>query len=374
MRVLIVAGEYPSAFAGGIASVAKDLCTEFDKCRIEYSVVCPKRYEIAGRSGIFVGGGGVGPLYHVAFGLAFRKWLVNEGNRWDVVHYHLPSALGALLFAPVARHALATVHTTAEGFRKYLYGAMSYASLGKKDWVHKGGYARFLAFLEGLALGKIRNIVAVSEGVKKELVDWYAREGVEVVHNGIHMDFSPPDTTKRQPSNKPIVLQAGRLVAQKGILFGIEALAQVTADCHCLVAGIGPLHRKADRTSRNKGVSVEFLGAVPREQLYEVYRQAHILLMPSFYEGLPMVGIEGAASSLPLAAFQGARVNDIVCVENQRLICKTGDVKELGRVIEYLLRDSEARNRIGADNRERALDLFNSSRMAQEYIRIYHTL
>ena len=44
------------------------------------------------------------------------------------------------------------------------------------------------------------------------------------------------------------------------------------------------------------GLKVHIHGALPQKSLAEIMRHSHILLLPSFYEGLPLVILEGLAS------------------------------------------------------------------------------
>jgi glycosyltransferase involved in cell wall biosynthesis len=50
------------------------------------------------------------------------------------------------------------------------------------------------------------------------------------------------------------------------------------------------------------GEKARFYGALPQESLAEIMRQSHILVLPSFYEGLPLVLLEGLASGCRIVA------------------------------------------------------------------------
>jgi glycosyltransferase involved in cell wall biosynthesis len=45
-----------------------------------------------------------------------------------------------------------------------------------------------------------------------------------------------------------------------------------------------------------KDISLDFLGLLSQQELAEVFRSAHLLVLPSFYEGLPLVVVEALAS------------------------------------------------------------------------------
>ena len=377
MRIAVISGEYPSEKAGGIGSVVYDLCKEFDKMDIDYTVFCTKEFERSENRTdklIFLSAWGIHPLYDIMFGLSFKKFLEKEKEKWDIFHFHLPTALGPLLFSDDLKDkTVVTFHTTTEGYNKYVYQRLPFKYLNWNEKILKLGYIKIATFLEKIALNNATNITAVSQGVREELTLFYGvnEDEVKVINNGININkLHPPITSEEK--DKPLILYVGRLVAQKGIFLGIEALSRIKKkEFNFLVVGKGPLRNKLNQYARKKGIPVKFLGYVKNDELYRIYSNSDILLMPSFYEGLPTVGIEGAGSGLPIVAFDGARVEDIVCKENKEFIVRTGDIKALSECIEYLLDNDKERKNIGRKNRKNVLKNFNSEKMAKEYIKIY---
>jgi len=371
---MIISGEYPSEKAGGIASVVYSLCKEFNKEKIEFKIVCTKKYKFEGQEGIFLNAWGRYPILDITFGLNFKKLLEKEkNNEWDIFHFHLPNAQGPLLFSKdLINKIVVTFHTTYEGYNKYLYQKLPFKYLNWNEKILKLGYIKISTMIEKIALSNATKVTAVSRGVRDELSLFYGKKEVEIINNGI--DVSKLHAPNLKEKDRPTILYVGRLVAQKGIFLGIEALSRIKKDFDFLIVGKGPLRNKLEEYSRKKDVSAKFLGFVGIEELYGLYSKSDILLMPSLYEGLPMVGIEGAGSGLPIAAFDGARVEDIVCEENEELIVRAGDVKALSESIEYLLDNEDERKKIGRKNRENVLKNFNSKIMAKKYIQIYKEL
>ncbi len=374
MRIAIISGEYPSEKAGGIGSVVYDLCREFDRMNVEYTIFCTKKFERTTNRAVFLNAWGMHPVLDITFGLSFKKFLKKEKNNWDIFHFHLPNARGPLLFSKDLKDkVLVTFHTTAEGYNRYVYQKLSFGYLNWNEKILKLGYIKIATFLEKIALSNATNVTAVSQGVGEELISFYGVDEVKVVNNGIDISKLHVPSTSEE-NDKPTILYVGRLVAQKGIFLGIEALSRIKKDFDFLIVGRGHLRNKLEEYSRKKGVPAKFLGFVKIEKLYSIYSKSDILLMPSFYEGLPTVGIEGAGSGLPIAAFDGARVEDIVCEKNKELIVRTGDVKALGEIIEYLLDNEDERKIIGKKNRKNVLKNFNSKRMAEEYVKVYEEM
>ena len=54
--------------------------------------------------------------------------------------------------------------------------------------------------------------------------------------------------------------------------------------------------------AKELGEKVHIHGALPQQRLAEILRHAHILVLPSFFEGLPLVILEGLASGCRIVA------------------------------------------------------------------------
>lgn len=373
MKVLLVSGEYPGKKAGGIGSITYHLCKEFDKREVEYKVVCTREFDFEINRMVSLSVWGMQPISYFSFGFNFKRFLEKEKSNWDVFHFHLPNALGPLMFSSCVKHkTIVTVHTTSKGYEEYLYRYCPFKYLNWKEKISKLGYIKLPIALEKLALRNSREIVAVSDGVKNELECWYGQENVRVIRNCI--DTSKLHVPKYSNNDRHRILFVGRLVAQKGIFLGIDALARIKVNYEFLIVGTGPLRSKLEEYCRKKGVNARFLGYVEDNELYKLYSESDLLLLPSFYEGLPTVALEAAGSGLPIVAFRGARVDEIVCEENRNFIVETGNIYKLSENIEYLLNNKKIKERIGRKNREKVLKNFNGEKMANEYIRLYETI
>ncbi|CEG12373.1 hypothetical protein MSIBF_A220001 [groundwater metagenome] len=372
MRILIVSGESISKSAGGIGSVVYELCKEFDKRKIFYKVVYSNRFKFETEKGVFIHDvsptlSPLGPI----FGLNFKRFIKKEKDNWDIIHFHLPSAQQPLLFFNNSKSkSIVTFHTTWKGYEEYVYSKIPFRYLKWNERISKVGGLKYLILLEKMALKNATSISTVSSGVKNEINLWYSTKKVNIINNGIFTDeFCPDNNLKKE--DKFTILYVGRLSLQKGIFLGIDALANIKGDFNFLVAGEGELYKKLKEYCSKKCVPARFFGRVAREYINKIYSKSDILLMPSLYEGLPVVGIEGACMGLPIVAFEGARVEDIVCEENKQYISRTGDVKALSKSIQYLMENDYERRTIGRKNREIILKNFTAEKMAEKYIKSY---
>lgn len=102
-------------------------------------------------------------------------------------------------------------------------------------------------------------------------------------------------------SSTLVIGHIGRFVAQKNHTFLIDIFNEIhkkNSDSKLLLAGQGPLVNdiKEKVNKLNLNDSVTFLGQ--RSDSNELYQAFDIFLLPSLYEGLPVVGVEAQAAGL----------------------------------------------------------------------------
>jgi len=130
-----------------------------------------------------------------------------------------------------------------------------------------------------------------------------------VIPNAIEVERFVYDEQIRQTlrsryglSNKRVIGHIGRFADQKNHEFLLElfrALHARAKDTFLVLLGEGELLAKMQQKVQSLGLTqdVLFLGNVPNAN--EWYQAFDIFLLPSHYEGLPVVGIEAQAAGLP---------------------------------------------------------------------------
>jgi len=102
--------------------------------------------------------------------------------------------------------------------------------------------------------------------------------------------------------NLPLLLQALWRVRQLGMAFGLE------------IVGDGPLRTslEAQSVALKLTDAVQFVGALPHENIVDKMRAADIFVLSSIYEGFPRVIMEAAACQLPLLCTDVSGVRDVI--------------------------------------------------------------
>ena len=171
--------------------------------------------------------------------------------------------------------------------------------------------------------------------------------------------FTPPLSP---PPSPWILLTVGRLVPRKGIDTVIQALPSLLAefpDLRYVIAGEGPDRRRLEELAKELGVlgRIEFLGYVPDDKLPEIYRSAHIFVMPTreeagaSMEGFGIVFLEASASGLPVVAGRSGGAVEAVRDGETGLLVPPNDPGVLAQALLRLLRHPELRQQMGTTGR-----------------------
>lgn len=196
--------------------------------------------------------------------------------------------------------------------------------LGRPSAVERN-FRRFKAPLQ-IALGWLTvraadRVLAPSAATAAELRRDYRVGEVAVVPNA--MGESGPegaeDTAKRQGAGREAgyLLIVGRLRIRKGVdvlLAAIPELLRRQPAARLLVAGDGEHRAALERAAAalDLGKAVTFLGKVDAAGVRTLLRGAAALVVPSIYEGMPLVVLEAMEASVPVVASRVSGIPEVV--------------------------------------------------------------
>jgi len=147
---------------------------------------------------------------------------------------------------------------------------------------------------------RAKRVVAVSTFTRSLALQKYAVD-IQVIPNGVDLKALDPGEICLKPV--PRILFSGRFVPQKNPLLFVRTLAGLKdLDWTCLMLGDGALRPEVEAEIRRCGLKdrIGLTGWLKPEEVLEWYRQSDILFMPSFSEGLPVVGVQALAMGLAL--------------------------------------------------------------------------
>jgi glycosyltransferase involved in cell wall biosynthesis len=195
--------------------------------------------------------------------------------------------------------------------------------------------------------------------------------------SGVDIDAMTPSPEPAEPITLAFV---GRLVESKGIrtlLAAHDRLGQRGRDIQLLIAGLPdpanptsiPPQEIEAWTRRPK---VKHLGFV--EDIGSLWASAHIAVLPSHREGLPLSLLEAAACGRPLVATDVPGCRDIARDGLNALLVPLHDTDALTDAIDHLALDPQLRRKFGRAGRELVELQFSSQRIGRDLVALYRRL
>ena len=223
----------------------------------------------------------------------------------------------------------------------------------------------------GLANPEAWNVaIAVSGRVAEEARRRLPGREIRAVANGVEVPDEPP---VRERSETLRVVFAGRLAhAQKGVLL-LPEIVRLAGDVHLDVLGDGPDRGALEKALVAAGVSdrVTLHGMVAPEEALAAFARADALLMPSFFEGLPVTLLEAMAAGCVPVVSRLPGITDAVVEEGvSGRFAPVGQASEFAARLVELAADPERRRQLSLAARERIRQSFSVDAMVGGYLEV----
>ena len=152
---------------------------------------------------------------------------------------------------------------------------------------------------------RLEGVMALSESQKREIVELYgfSAGNIYVVGAGFNDELF---TFSEKPKPDPVqIIYAGKLSNSKGVPWMLKAFSDIKDlnwKLHLVGSGSGKEKEECIRLANELGDKVVIHGAVHQNELAGIMKRSHIFILPSFYEGLPLVVLEALASGCRIIA------------------------------------------------------------------------
>lgn len=215
-----------------------------------------------------------------------------------------------------------------------------------------------ITLLDALTNRLSSTILAVSHSTCNFLLSHEDLDPAQVVllPNAVNTEhFYPPEShvkvaAKRELGFDPecfLVAGIGRLVPQKNFptfLSAFSLLFRQRPHCRFVIAGTGPEEANLRRIAAELGISGCFLGFLADTRRF--YHACDTLLLPSFYEGLPVTALEAMASGIPVVASTVDGLQDLIRSGENGFLSRTQQPEEFAKLLLHLHDSFDERKRI----------------------------
>lgn len=396
LKVALLTREYPPENYGGAGVHVQYLAREL-KSRVDLGVYCfgaPRAAEEVKAT--------------------FTPWDALDGAEPELAALRTLSVDLAMVKA-LAGRKLAHSHTwyanMAGHFAKLAYGiphVMTSHSLEPlRPWKAEqlgGGYA-ISSFCERTAIEACDAVIAVSQGMKADILRAYpavSPDRVHVIYNGID-----PQLYQRSADTgvlarygidpeRPYVVFVGRITRQKGIVHLLRAARHLKAGSNLVLCAGEPdtpeigaeVRSLVAELERERGGVITIEKMMPREELVQVLSAARVFCCPSVYEPFGIVNLEAMACGVAVVASAVGGIPEIVVPDETGYLVPfepdgtprgepkdpEGYARALAEKLNTLLDDAERARAFGAAGRQRVMERFSWNRIADETVALYRRL
>lgn len=187
------------------------------------------------------------------------------------------------------------------------------------------------------------------------------------------LDFRPNLRNLTDPFS---ALFVGRIYRPKGVFDLVQAfsLARLPASSHLRIVGDGEDREELEAFIGELGIadSVTLVGT--SSSVSEYLAESHVLVLPSYAEGIPRVVMEAFAAGTPVVGTDIPGIRQLVENEVTGLIAPVGDTERLARAMEGVCNNPDQARLMAENARLLVEKSFSAERMAQDFETEYRRL
>ncbi|CAG1005543.1 partial D-inositol 3-phosphate glycosyltransferase, partial [Anaerolineae bacterium] len=217
---------------------------------------------------------------------------------------------------------------------------------------------------------RAKKVIAVSEFTRQLALKHYPVE-IQVIPNGADVLHLVPSEIKL--NKPPHLVFAGRFVYQKNPLAIIQILASLKdLDWTCSMVGDGPMFAEVKQEIAQHGQTERFNlpGWVTPQEVLNQFSKSDILFMPSFSEGLPVVGVQALAKGLAIVASKIGGFLDLVSHERNGYLINVHDKAAFSQALRKLIASPDLLLRFRKSSIEKSRD-FDIQKVVDRYQTIF---
>ncbi|WP_161567007.1 MULTISPECIES: glycosyltransferase family 4 protein [unclassified Exiguobacterium] len=240
-------------------------------------------------------------------------------------------------------------------------------------------YSKYLIENERQAFKKADHIIAVDTGQKNIVIEDFgiSPDKISVILNSVDVEVFKPK--KVLENKKNIFLVPRRLVPKNGVDVAIKAFENLkNNECELWIAGDGPEKEKLKQMVCDMQLDdhVKFLGTVKTEEMVNLINQSTGVIIPSVpvngvVEASSISALEGMSVGKPVIASDIGGLSELISHEENGLLFKSGEAKELANLVLKTIEDTTLREKLSYMARKVVIEQFSSEIWVKKKMEIY---
>ncbi len=284
-------------------------------------------------------------------------------ENFDIIHVH------SYIFFLSNMAALASFLKKGSRYVLHFHGGLDFSEDIKEAhpgriWAKEHVYDKTLGYFTTKLADKV---LSVSKKDIPTITRKFGIKEVDWVPIAVETERFAPAKEKPEP---PVVTYVGKLEKWKGVdtlTKTFEIVNRQAKNVKFLVVGAGSMEKELG----GSGLPVEFMGAVPYEDMPAIYQRTSVLVLPSYMEGFPVTCVEALSCEVPVVATAVGDIKEIVLNGETGFVANPGDSEEIASHITRIIADRKLRKNLGENGRVHVKEKFSYEAVIEKLTRVY---
>lgn len=229
-------------------------------------------------------------------------------------------------------------------------------------------------------------IIVISDWIGTFLpeVEGIPQEKIVRIHYGLQPDTVMKHADKQYvrqqfqlPGQVPVIGTIGRLTAQKGHSYLLQAVKQVKAhfpELRVLILGEGELHPELEKQSKELGIESNVIFTGYRNDAVKLLSGFDFFVFPSLWEGFGLVLLEAMALKKAIVASSVSAIPESVIDGKTGILVPPRNAERLAEAMLILLRETNLAHTMGEAGYRHLQENFSVQKMVEATEALYTSL
>lgn len=183
--------------------------------------------------------------------------------------------------------------------------------------------------------------------------------------------------TAERNREEGVVLFVGHVIKTKGVYELVKSCTIIPSVKKLLI--VGPCNEVVKNElnhlakKREDGKWMCFLGEIPREQVFDYYRNCSVFVLPSYTEGFPYVVLEAMAFGCPIVATAVGAIPQLI-TQSTGLLIPAQNEEKLSEAIALMINNKDKAYSCGANARDMVVQHFSTTTVMKQYEHLWRLI